>query len=55
MGVIEEDTGIFEQGKFSVNKAAKPPSQKEMLEVILADAPKDHPVVGKRIRKALSK
>ena len=53
--LIEENTGIFEQSKFNVTKAAKPPSKNEMLEVILADAPKDHPVVGKRIRKALSK
>lgn len=53
--LVEEDTGFFEQGKFGVNQAANPPSQKEMLEAILADAPGDHPIVGKRIRKALSK
>lgn len=53
--LVEEDTGFFEQGKFSIKQAANPPSQKEMLEVILADAPKDHPIVGQRIRKALGK
>ena len=50
--MVEENTGWLEQSKFSVKKAAKAPSRKEMLDAILADAPQDHPVVAARIRGA---
>lgn len=53
--LAEEDTGFFEQDKFNVTRAANPPSQKEMLAAVLADAPEDHPIVGQRIRMAMDK
>jgi len=51
--LAEEDTGIFEQSKFSVTKAKKGPSKKAMLKHILENAPNDHPVVAKRIEQSM--
>jgi hypothetical protein len=53
--LAEEDTGWFEQGKFSVNEARKGPSRKELLEAVLAFAPEDHPVVAQRIRSEMKR
>jgi len=53
--LAEEDTGFFEQSKFNVEKIKDGPSQKQMLEHILKNAPTGHPVLEERITQSLSK
>lgn len=53
--LVEEKTGFFEQGKFSVIKAENGPSQKEMLELMLKDAPSEHPIIAERLQNSLNK
>ena len=47
-------TGWFEPGKFEVKKV-EGPAQQAMLEKLLLEAPKNYPVVGERIQKALAR
>ena len=51
--LAEQKTGWFEQGKFNVVEAQNGPSRKEMLEAVLANAPRDHPIVAERIRTVM--
>lgn len=48
-------TGWFEQGKFEIKRLKRGPSRKQMLEHILKEAPKKHPVIGQRIQAALKR
>ena len=48
----KERGGLFRMGEFSVSKVSGP-SKAGMLNVILKDAPSDHPVVAQRIRSAM--
>ena len=47
----DENTGS--SSKFNVTKATKGPSEKEMLALILKDAPRKHPAISERINKRL--
>lgn len=49
----DENTGWFSPTKFSVTKATNGPTEKEMLEFILKDAPGEHPAISERINKKL--
>jgi hypothetical protein len=49
----EEDTGFFEQSKFSVKRTKGGPSQKQMLEHIQKKAPSGHPELDERIAQSV--
>lgn len=58
LGALElEDvkTGFFEQGKFNVNQAEQPPTQRQMLTAMLKDARELDPLVSSRIESTLNK
>jgi hypothetical protein len=48
--LVEEDTGFFEQGKFRVVPTNIVPSKTEILNVLVKNSPKDHPIVADRLR-----
>lgn len=53
--LANEDTGFFERKKFKVTEAKGGPSKKEMLQIVLENAPNDHPIVAERIKASLAK